>query len=354
MQVYVHGGDVYSARERLKGPILDFSANINPLGMPPAVQQAARAAIGESICYPDPFCRKLTAAIAEKEAVPQDWLICGNGAADLIFRLVWAVQPQRALLVAPGFAEYEQALKSVHCQIVYHHLQPETEFAVTEALLPLLTADLDMIFLCNPNNPTGQVIPPELLQSILRRCQENHILVTLDECFGDFLAEPAYYSMKSKLPHVPNLFLLKAFTKLYGMAGLRLGYGMTANAKLLTQMHQNSQPWSVSTPAQAAGIQALQEDDFVEQTRVLIQTERQYLKEGLLQLGWPVWGSWANYIFFRAQPDLAKTLEEEGILIRDCRNYLGLSPGYFRIAVRLHEENRQLLQAMERIKKKGL
>lgn len=349
MQKETHGGDVYGTPCRI-----DFSANINPLGMPECVAQAACEGVRFSSCYPDLHCRQLRAGIAESEQVPEQWIICGNGAAELVFALTAALKPKRALLTAPGFAEYEQALRALgdDCQINFYFCREENGFALGEDYLDSLTPDLDLVFLCSPNNPTGLTIPVPLLEQIARRCEENHIFLVMDECFNGFLEQGEALSMKRFLGQMQGLFILKAFTKLYAMAGLRLGYGLCSDQELLGQMHRVLQPWNVSTPAQMAGFAALQETEFVEISRAYIRGERIFLIEELRKRQYFCLDSEANYVFFRGPEDLYDRCREEGILIRDCSNYRGLAPGYFRVAVRTRVENEELLRVLDRIGKK--
>ncbi|MBQ5676749.1 MAG: aminotransferase class I/II-fold pyridoxal phosphate-dependent enzyme [Lachnospiraceae bacterium] len=341
MQIQVHGGDIYSKAYRL-----DFSTNINPFGMPESLKQAAIKGINASIHYPDVQCRELINAIAKKEEIPSDWIICGNGAAELLFSLVSAKKPQKALLVSPGFAEYEQALKTVNCHIRYYELSKERGFLLGEDYLESLQQDLDIVFLCNPNNPTGLLIPTELLKKIVDICKEKQIFLVLDECFLEFVSDELMNPQKKLLKEMPNLFILKAFTKMYGMPGLRLGYGLCSDIPLLEQMHQMTQPWNVSVPAQFAGAAACKEIDFVAKTKTYIAQEREYLSNELKRLKFTVYDSQANYIFFEAPKNLWDLCEKENILIRDCSNYRGLTKGYYRIAIKTRQENEELIRVL--------
>ena len=343
MQIQVHGGDIYSKAYRL-----DFSTNINPFGMPESLKQAAIKGINASIHYPDVQCRELINAIAKKEEIPSDWIICGNGAAELLFSLVSAKKPQKALLVSPGFAEYEQALKTVNCDIRYYELSKERGFLLGEEYLESLQQDLDIVFLCNPNNPTGLLIPTELLKKIVDICKEKQIFLVLDECFLEFVSDELMNPQKKLLKGMPNVFILKAFTKMYGMPGLRLGYGLCSDIPLLELMHQMTQPWNVSVPAQFAGVAACKETDFVVKTRIYITQEREYLSKELKRLKFTVYDSQANYIFFEAPKNLWDLCEKENILIRDCSNYRGLTKGYYRIAVKTRQENEELIQVLSK------
>ncbi len=345
---HIHGGNIY----RNSGA-LDFSANLNPLGMPEAVREAARRGVEASEHYPDPDCTELRAAIGKAEGVDARQVICGNGAAELIFLLAQAKRPKKALLTAPAFAEYEQALSAGGCECRFYQLLPERGFRMGEDYLEALTEDLDMAFLCNPNNPTGLLTERALLTKVLERCREKGILLVLDECFLDFLEDKASYAMGGSLAG-GGLFLLKAFTKTYACAGLRLGYGLCADEALLDGMNELRQPWSVSLPAQMAGVAALSQTDFVKESVRYVREEREWLKRRLADLPLILYGGSANYLFFYCgEKELSGALLREGILIRDCSNYRGLGPGYYRAAVRTREENEKLLAALEKIFEEG-
>lgn len=345
MKTYIHGGDVYRHPE-----VLDFSANINPLGTPEQVVRAAQESILRISSYPDALQEKLKKKLAEYEQVPEEWLICGNGAAELIFTLVQALRPKKALIPVPTFAEYEQALKGVGCKIRYVKLRKEDEFRLGEDILSELEGDIDLVFICNPNNPTGLLTEPALLHKIVRRCRERKIWLVVDECFLDFVPEPEVHTLKEMLADCDHLFLLKAFTKRYAMAGLRLGYGITSSQELMEAMEQRLQPWNVSIPAQEAGAAALEETEYVERARQMVKTERETLKRELRTLGYRVYDSQANYIFFFGEKDLGERLLAQGILIRDCSNYPGLTAGYYRIAVKNQQENQKLVEALEKVR----
>jgi threonine-phosphate decarboxylase len=343
----IHGGATEGYMLEYGRQPLDFSANCNPLGIPASVPAAVLEAAEHADKYPDPLCRRLRAALAEKINVTPKQILCGNGAADIIFRLALARKPKKALVTAPTFAEYALALETAGCEVVYHPLLEAEGFTLTDDILRRLTPELDMVFICNPNNPTGLTVPPVLLRHILDACEASGTLLVVDECFNGFLDEPEKHSLKPLLGQYENLLILDAFTKLYGMAGVRLGYCLSGNALLLEAIQNAGQPWAVSSLAQAAGIAALREEQYVQKARALIQSERAYLFDALRDIGIQTPGGEANYIFFRSDmPGLVPRLREKGILIRDCSNYVGLSQGYYRIAVRTHEENAALIKAL--------
>jgi len=345
-----HGGDLEGYRRKYGREPLDFSANVSPLGLPEGVARAAREAVGRSAAYPDPACRRLCEAISAHDGVPAEDILCGNGAAELIFRLAAALRPRRALLTAPCFYEYEAALTAAGCELEFHALRPENGFRLTPAILGQIRPGLSAVFLCQPNNPTGQAAKKPLLLEILRACRDCGTVLALDECFVPFLDDPAGGSLLEALGENENLVLLRAFTKLYAMPGLRLGYALSSGRTLLSAMRAAGQSWSVSVPAQEAGVAALQEADYVRRARALVGAEKPYLRAALTQAGAAVIGSDANYLFFRS-PDtaLCEKLAARGILLRDCGNFRGLGPGYCRAAVRCHADNRRLAEAVREV-----
>lgn len=340
-----HGGDLYGRSVKL-----DFSVNTNPLGTPLSVVRAVESS-AQSLCrYPDPCCRELTAALAAYEGVRPDAILCGCGAAELIYAFCGALGAERALVPVPTFLEYGAALEAAGGEAIPYPLQEEDGFAVTEDFLAEAErTDCQVVFLCNPNNPSGQMIAPELLEEVCRVCRRRDIRLFVDECFLELSDAGRGASLAKYLDAFPNLFLLKAFTKSYGMAGLRLGYCLCGDGALLTAMSRRAQPWNVSLPAQAAGIAALEEGAFLESARQLIRRERPFLAGELDKLGLWVCPSQANYLLVRSGRPLAGPLLERGILIRDCSNYEGLGPGWYRLAVRRREENRVLMDALQEI-----
>lgn len=348
MSYHTHGGDVYRNKN-----VIDFSANCNPFGTPESVKKAAALAMEEVFHYPDTDCQKLREAIGAYEKIGPEWIICGNGAADLIYRLVLVTRPKQALLLAPTFAEYEQALEIVDCEVKHYELKEENGFHVEKGFVEEITEKTDMVFLCNPNNPTGILLEREFILQILKRCKEKNSILILDECFVDFVEEPEKHTMKDMLKEYPNLFLLKAFTKRYAMAGVRLGYGLSRNQKLLEQAQHCGQPWAVSTVAQKAGVVALKEEAYVKESTEYVQIQRKKMIEKLNALGYQTFDSKANYIFFKGEEDLYEKCLKKGILIRDCSNYYGLKKGYYRVAVKLQEENNKLLEVLEMCRKDG-
>lgn len=339
-----HGGNIYKFQIQY-----DFSANINPLGMPQGAKKALEQCGVLSQHYPDPDCAALRQAISKREKVPADSILCGNGAVDLIFKLVQVLRPKTALLPVPSFSEYAKALTQSGTQIQYYYLHPENDFAMEDDFGEQCKK-VDMVFLCLPNNPTGALLSREQLTRIRVSCQERGTVLVMDGCFLDFAMKdvPAWIG-----PLRENEVLLRAFTKNYAMPGLRLGYLISPNHSYVDAMKTWGPCWNVSVPATLAGIAALQEEGYLDQTRELIARERTYLQQQLEQLGFTVYPSQANFLLWKGQPGLAEILRKEGIAIRDCSNFQGLKPGYYRTAVRTHTENEILIRCLHQVTKTG-
>ncbi len=341
---YVHGGDIYTDEG-----MTDFSANINPLGPGAAVLLAAHASLEAISHYPDARCRRLRSALSGVLAVEPEYLVFGNGAAELIFLITAADRPRRAVLVTPSFAEYKQALAASGCEVVNYQLQEADGFQLDASYLDCLTPDVDMIFLCSPANPVGNVIDRKLLLKILERCRKYQIRMVMDECFYEFLDTWQTDTLQQEVILNPQLFVLRAFTKMHAMPGLRLGYGMCSDTELIQRMEQLRQPWSISVVAQAAGLAAVYDSGHVSRTRSLIRTEREWMMAELTRIGITFFPPRANYIFLKSSYSLDEELKAKKILIRNCSNYDGLENGYYRIAIRCRKENQLLIDALTEV-----
>lgn len=383
---YTHGGDIYgdAAVE------LDFSVNTNRLGMPQAVRDAVMASAAAWEQYPDALCRKLRRAAAafyetDGTPIPEDWLVFGNGASDILYAVVSAIRPKQAILLAPGFSEYEQALRMCGCEIRWLHLKEENGFSLESAReelyamlfdgsgyaskidsVPTLSSKREnvwekILILGNPNNPTGRAISATELERLAQVCRETHTWLMLDECFQWFLDTRREGSFVGNLLNGvgDHVILLNALTKICSMAGLRLGYGIIPNAGLRECLEKFRQPWSVSAPAQAGGVAAFaeladhSEGNLLEWTVKFLQAERPRLAEKLEELGFIVYPSQTNYLLFRSPDEDSRDYKqgclEHGILIRACENFEGLNRHYYRVAVRNRGENERLINILKEV-----
>jgi threonine-phosphate decarboxylase len=347
-----HGGDIYGVpdlAERISsGSFIDFSVNTNPRGMPPSVTEALREQAGDFGRYPDPHCRRLRSALGSWEGLDEQWIVCGNGSADILFRLCRSEKPRRVLIAVPAFAEYERAAQEAGASICYHYLREDEGFTLGPRFIDDIRPGIGMVFLANPNNPTGKLIPQYLIQKILYRCAAMGALLVMDECFLPF-ADAA--SATALLPEAPaSLIVVKALTKTFCLAGIRLGYGICADREIVAAIRDSGQHWSVSGPAQAAGLAALQCGEWFAESKKMIQKARAELADGLRALGLAVYDSDANFLLFRREKPLEPPLEnrcfDRGFLIRPCGNFRGLDNRYYRIAVKTPEKNHALVDGL--------
>lgn len=341
-----HGGNIYKYDHR----VYDFSANLNPLGMPDAIGQAIVDNMDRYESYPDPDCGELKAAIASFHGISNSGICCGNGAADIIFRMALALRPKTALIVTPTFTEYEEALEMAGCKINHFELLESRGFHLSESIVTAIEQnEYDMVFICNPNNPTGITVNGDLMKKIYEACRKKCARLVVDECFSEFTDNEMEYAMLPNIGSYPGTIVIKSFTKIFAMAGLRLGYCVCGDPDDAELIENTMQTWPVSTASAKAGVAAMKMDGFVQATKEYIRPERIMLKSGLALLGYRVYESEANYVFFKSEYPLDEPLRNKDILIRNCSNYRGLEQGYYRIAIRTREENDIFLKAMKEI-----
>lgn len=355
MSRQIHGGDIYSYG-KIAGNIrlIDFSANINPLGLPEGVKNAVIENLDDFSNYPDPLCRKLVKEIALYENVPESYILCGSGAADIIYRIAEAVRPGITMVTAPTFSEYEEAVRAAGSNIKYYYLHKGNGFNAGKDILDEVGPGIDLMFLCNPNNPTGNLTDKKLVLALAEKCRENKTILAVDECFIDFLENAGEFSIVDCLHAYDNVIVLKAFTKIYAMAGIRLGYAMCSDKDIIQRLGRAGQPWSVSSVAQLCGTAALREMDYIHRTKKLIKENREKLTLELRSLGFEVFASCANFILFRTENKaLSRELLKYGILIRSCDNFVGLDNSFFRIAVKSKEDNEYFVESLKKLTPKG-
>ena len=354
IQRFEHGGNVYQPSPKGKA-WLDFSANINPLGLSSAVRQALAAHLDQVVHYPDPAGTALRQALEQAYGVPGGSIVLGNGAAELFYLYMHTFRPQRVLLPVPSFSEYERAARAAGAVVDYGYLKEDDGFAFPWKELRQACGQSDCIVLGNPNNPTGLLTPKGLVKKGMERCAEVGAWLLVDECFHDFLCEPERSVLTDQLADNPHLILLRSFTKMYAMPGIRLGYCLSSDRQLVDRLYEAGAPWSVSGIAQACGIAAAQDTDFPRKTRAYVAIQRAAIQRGLEDLGLHVIDGQVNYLLFRnlCIPDLQRRLHDRGILIRSCANYHGLDDTWFRIAVRNETENFVLLHTLRQLKEES-
>lgn len=338
-----HGGDIYRNQIRL-----DFSVNTNPLGMPDPVKEALHQAVEEAENYPDIRAQALSAAVAEQLQVRKEQLVFGNGASELFHAVLHAIKPSKILIPAPSFLGYEEAAKAIDCEVIFYEMKKEENFCLTDRILDVLDENISLVFLANPNNPVGNLVEPELIFQIAEKCRQCDITLVLDECFMELTGKEQTYSFLKRLDEFPNVVVIRAFTKLYAIPGVRLGY-LVCEQNLAEKIRLQLPEWNLSVFAQRAGVAAIKEQEYIVRAVVCIQTQRQFLLEELQAAGCSVFDSDADYLLFYSEMPMYELFLQRGILIRDCSNFRGLQRGYYRIAVKSEEQNRMFAEVLREI-----
>ena len=337
----IHGGDIY--RNEVK---LDFSVNVNPLGIPAGVAQAMSQAVGLCSHYPDIRAEVLKCSIEGMTGVGREAIVCGNGASELFLAIAHALKPRKTAIPVPSFFGYEYAATAAGSEIVPTVMSTKDQFCLTEDLFRNLNDDVDLMILANPNNPVGNLIPRASLERLIEVCLKKNIVVVVDECFIEFTGKEEMHSLKHAISEYPNLIVVRAFTKIFAIPGVRLGYLFCQSSTLRNAIERQLPEWNLSVFAQAAGVAACDEHDYLARTVTWLQQERAYLAGQFSRAGIRVFPSEANFVLIQTELPLYEELLKRKILIRDCSNFRGLEKGFFRIAVKRHEENEELLQAI--------
>lgn len=342
----------YLETDEKESAFMDVSPNTNPMGMPQAVQKAVVDALGRCEEYPDPTSAVLRNALAKRYELLAKNVLVGAGADDLVYRLVQAVRPKKAVIAEPAYEYYAQALAQVDCETVHMHdpLKPGQNFEpVSEQLLKDLE-NADILFLANPANPTGSLVPRDQMMKLVQLCTEKKILCVVDESFMELTDDGEEQSLKQDAMYYPQLLVLDTFSKAYAMPGLRVGFGVSMNGQLLEKMAKCGQMFAVSAPAQAAAIAALEQTDYLAQSRALLEQERPWLMNRLRELGLTVFESRTNFILVQGPDDFYTLLLQNGIQTRDCRGMNGLDGSYCRIAVKDRQANELLARRLSELK----
>jgi threonine-phosphate decarboxylase len=347
MRTCSHGG-IYSVNPRLVR--LDCSSSINPLGTPrKAISAIKMNANSLAQKYPDPECRELKKSLSRYLGIDPEWISVGNGAIEVIYWFVCAAFVKgRVVIPAPTFCEYELASQKAGAEVTFvplHNLELEAGQVIENA------RGADAVFLCNPNNPTGILSTKQIMKIIENVDSSTRIL--LDECFIELADNPDANTMIEQISKFDNLVILRSLTKSFGLAGLRVGYGV-CNPTLAKKLSANKIPWNVNGLAQVAGVAALLERRrYLSKARTLVKKERKFLHDsiGKLQSFRPLRSN-SNYFLVHLQGRNStqfrdKLLKKTGVLVRDCSTFTGMGTQYIRLAVKMHTENILLLKALE-------
>lgn len=339
MKRYEHGGQVYNAAGNLLGDWLDFSANINPLGLSEKLLHTLTENLRGVVNYPDPNAAELKRAISRRYDVPEKNLVVLNGAAEFFYLYLNVMRPARVVIPVPSFSEYERAARAANCDVKYFFTNAAENFSLYVENLDVNFSDC--VIIGRPNNPTGNLISTE---KILQLAEVASVIV--DESFIDFLDVESIRKFASE-----KISVVQSLTKIFAIPGLRLGFAVVEE-NLARRLNLSKDVWNVNFLAQKAGAAALSDEDFLRRTRAWLEVEKKFFVEQLNNLrGVKVFSPTVNFVLFKheqAEKILAE-LRREKILLRSCANFVGLDKSYLRSAIRSREENLKLFNALEKI-----
>ncbi len=351
-----HGGNVWELAENCNIPveqIIDFSVSTNPLGAPKSALETMEKNLDCMEHYPDPNPEWLLEDIAKSVGcVSKENIVVGNGSTELIylFAELFLGNETEAIIPIPFFSEYKAVIKRFEAKMVYFNCRPEKGFKLTlNELEKSVSEKTRIIFLCNPNSPTGVLYKKEDLLEIVKFAAERDIFVFLDEDYIDFVDDQKRYSMAEYVTDYNNLFVLRSLTKFFGLAGIRIGFGI-GSPDLINVLTNSKMPWTVNSLAMFATAAAIKDTEYINKSRSLISESRSHMIELLSSINWlKIYPSETNFLLIEIiHPELTSTqlqkiLAKQGLLIRDCKDFDGLNNKFFRIAVRNLEENEKLV-----------
>lgn len=343
--LYQHGGNIYEIEAEKRSSILDFSANINPLGIPARVKKLLTSQLKDIIHYPDSQARCLVSALARYWKIKEENILIGNGSTELIYLILSVLVPDNITLPVPSFTEYERAARISNSRLKFIYLLEDEDFRFN----PHCLKKSDAIFICNPNNPTGNLMISN--RTDIEDIPVNKIII--DEAFMDFVPEESMHTFIHQATKSRKLIVIRTLTKLFALPGLRIGY-LVAHRNIIRTLKKYQIPWSVNVLAQIAATQCLSELAFMKCSRQFIKKERSFLYERIGQIkGLKPYLSVANFLLgkienkYISSSGLKERLLKKGILIRDCANFRGLNKQFIRVAIRTHKENMRLVQELE-------
>jgi threonine-phosphate decarboxylase len=355
-----HGGDIWGFSRKYNVPleeVLEFSGPINFLGPSPKAVTAVKQYAKLIKFYPDPDPVEFKTEVAKYvgQGVEEENIILGNGSIELIYAIT-EVLPRgfKALIPVPSFSEYEKAAIRVGGEVVFVQL-PESCALEPERIKRAVTAETKILCLCNPHSPSGVLYDKETLIVLLDFCHKRNIIFSIDENYIEFAERGQETTLAGLVKDYENLFVIRSVTKFYGMAGIRLGYGI-AEPNLVKKLENVRIPWSINSLASCATLAAFNDTDFIENTKRTISKERAKLAKSLNEIeGLHVYPSATNFLLVRitnlkiTSTKLKELLAKEHMLIRDCCTFVGLDDSYFRVTVRSGKDNQKLVQSIKQI-----
>ncbi len=353
-----HGGNIYKTAEKLgyvPGEIVDFSANINPLGLHRDIEKIILQNINLVPHYPDPEYGYLRRAIGESHSIPGEFIVPGNGATETIFLYCRSRKPKRSLIIAPTFSEYERALREIDSEIVFHELKEEKNFVPDfQEIMDKLDNSFELIVICNPNNPTGVLYHREELLALAQKAEATGTDLMVDESFLQFREDCEDKTLIS--PTLPtNIFILRSMTKIFAIPGLRVGYAISSNRELNRKMQNIREPWTINILAAKVAEEMVTQRAYLRETARYLKDEIEFLIPKLHDLAWlKVYPPSVNYVLGKLNqgmtaPLVQSKLLEKKILIRDASNFQFLNDKFIRLAIKDRKSNEKLIQAMKEL-----
>ncbi len=338
----IHGGDVYNNKVNI-----DYSVSVNPLGVPKEVLDAMQEALSKCERYPEIDSMDLRKKCANKYGISVDNVYFGNGSSELFMGIANTINAKKVLIPVPSFFGYEHAFLNEKFETSFYQMKEENDYSLDEDFIGFISDDYDCLVIANPNNPTGKLIDKKLLTNILDKCKKLNIRVILDECFTEFTGENN--SFAERINEYPNLCIIRSFTKIFAIPSIRLGYMISSDTEFIKDVIRHLPEWNVSGIAQVVGDKCFDLDEYVKKSLEYIENEKKYLSDSLNALGIKVLDSDCNYFLIKAGKSLYDSLLERKILIRDCSNFRGMKEGFFRLAVKKHEENEAFIKCLKEI-----
>lgn len=348
-----HGGNIWAYESARRGLLLDFSANINPLGMPSSVKKCISETLDLVPHYPMPHSEEIKEQLAVTHGIDASNVLVGNGSIELVYLIMKALVQHKALIPTPTFSEYEYAARAHGVRCSFVDAKEHNGFKVSIDALCKALPTVECLFFCNPNNPTGVVYSQHDLLRLATECKKHKVYLVVDEAFIDFLDDGEKTSVIIESTRNKYLLVLRSLTKIFALAGLRLGY-LVGHKQVINKLKAMQYPWNVNVLAQKVGAVVINERAFIDKTRALIMKERKYMATRLRQLpNITVFSSSANFVLCKIKKSLslnAQSLSDKmakrNILIRNCANFRGLHNRFFRLAIRTRKENMKLISTL--------
>lgn len=341
-----HGGDLISYESYYDGNLIDFSSNINPLGPPKGLEKVLIDSFNLLEEYPDIQYRKLKKSISEYLDCEEDNVLVGNGAVEIINN--FTILAKRVLLLTPSFSEYEERA-IVHGKSV-ERIPYKDDFTIDVELIERVIQKDDLLILGNPNNPTGLRIEKDILIETYKIVKKVGAYLLLDEAFFEFCPKDYDSTQLFKNEDYENVAIIRAATKFFSLPGIRLGY-CCASSEKVKEIQKIELPWSINSLADAAGQFIFNDEEYIRESQVYIAEERKFLLEELSKINYlKVYNTHTNYILLKLlkwdEEYIFKELLQNGIVIRKCKSFIGLSDGYIRVAIKDREKNIKLIKAL--------